>query len=225
MCAFSTVLDYQGSVLTRDHHRTSSSLHSPAHWLLLTKLCRAEMQMCTERYPCQAVKGMLCVLEITLNEFHLIWQNISGGVLGWGNADSSIIIWKKKSLLSRSQISNRQMQYAYIWQDQDYVPDYKDQKSQMVKVEQVLEKWFVLLLGLKSDHYACEDGTRLSSEGSPEKMSRRPTDYYFAKFVCAWCSIKACQSSRSEWLPKQLSSTHVQNNLDDFSGFVVWLAF
>lgn len=63
------------------------------------------------------------------------------------------------------------MQYAYIWQDQDYVPDYKDQKSEMVRMEQVLEKWFVLLFGLKSAHYACEDGTRLSSEGSQEKIS------------------------------------------------------
>lgn len=97
VCAFSIVLDYQGSVLTRDHHRTSSSLHSPAHWLLQKKLCRAEIQTRTERYPCQAVKWMWSVFLIKLNKFHQIWQNMSGGVLGWGNADSSVMVWKKKS--------------------------------------------------------------------------------------------------------------------------------
>lgn len=63
------------------------------------------------------------------------------------------------------------MQCVYTWQAQDYIPDYKDQRSEMVIVEEVFGKCFSLLLGLKSDRYVCEDGTWLSSEGSPEEKS------------------------------------------------------
>lgn len=140
VCAFFIVLDYQGSVLTRDHHRTSSSLHSPAHWLLLTKLCRTEMPMCTERYPCQAVKtNAVC----TWNKIKWVSSdlaNISGAVPGSDNADSSIMIWEKTPQFARSQISNRQMQCVYTWQGQDDVPDHKGQNSEMGTVEQMFGK-------------------------------------------------------------------------------------
>lgn len=84
---------------------------------------------------------------------------MNGGVLGSDNAGSSIMIWIKEFSIARSQISNRQMQCAYTGQAQDYVPDYKGQRSEMVTVEQVFGKCFVLLLGLKNYCYACEDGT------------------------------------------------------------------
>lgn len=92
------------------------------------------------------------------------------------------------------------MQYAYIWQDQDYVPDYKDQKSEMVRVEQVLEKCFVLLLGLKSAHYACEDGTRLSSEGSPEKMSLETSHWLLLRQVCLCLVLHKDMPKQQVWM-------------------------
>lgn len=107
LCWIITVVSLQGTITEHLPHCTAQ------HTGCFRQSC-AEQKCKHERYPCQAVKWMWSVFIIKLNEFHLIWQNMSGGVLGWGNANSSVMIWKKKKESFNCMESNIQQANA-VW--------------------------------------------------------------------------------------------------------------